>query len=357
MKINFKCFPPDIIDKYNLNSIVHNGYIYCKIKKGMYSLKQAALLAYNYLVEKLAPHGYRPIPHTIGMWKHDTKPISFCLCVDDFGVKYSNKNDVKHLLAALRQTYKVSTDWEGKKMCGLTFDWNYTKGYVDVSMPGYIPNVLHKFQRSTPKRPHRSSYNIQPHKPFIKGHRQYAPVPDSSLLLDADGTTRVQSIVGSLLYYDRAIDGTLLPALNTIFASQSKPTQATLQRCHDLLDYVATYPNVFLRYHASDMVLTIDSDAAYLVAPKARSRIAGYFQLNSAKHSNNYVIGTMLIECKTLRHVVASLAEAESAGIFHNAQVALPIRYMLTQLGHLQPPTPLKTDNLMSNNFIHNSTT
>ena len=98
-------------------------------------------------------------------------------------------------------------------------------------MPGYIPNVLHKFQRSTPKRPHRSPYNIQPHKPFIKGNRQYAPEPDSSPLLDADGTTRVQSIAGSLLYYARAIDGTLLPALKT-----SKPTQATLQRCHDHLD-------------------------------------------------------------------------------------------------------------------------
>ena len=97
MKINYKYFPQDIVDKYSLDSIVHNGYVYCKIKKGMYGLKQAALLAYNYLVEKLAPHGYRPIPHTIGMWKHDTKPISFCLCVDDFGVKYTNKDDVEHL--------------------------------------------------------------------------------------------------------------------------------------------------------------------------------------------------------------------------------------------------------------------
>ena len=91
------------------------------------------------------------------------------------------------------------------------------------------------------------------------------------------------------------------------------------------------------------MVLTIDSDAAYLVAPKARSRIAGYFQLNSKHKCNNYVNGALLIECKTLRHVVASSAEAETAGIFHNAQVALPIRYMLTQMGHLQPPTPQLT--------------
>lgn len=105
------------------------------------------------------------------------------------------------------------------------------------------------------------------------------------------------------------------------------------------------------------MILTVDSDAAYLVEPNARSRIAGYFQLNSAKKSNQYVNGALLIECKTLRHVVASSAEAETAGLFHNSQVALPIHYMLTQLSHPQPKTPMKTDNLMSNKFIHNNIT
>ena len=39
-------------------------------KKGMYSLKQAALLVYNFLKQNLEPHGYFPIPHTTGFWKH-----------------------------------------------------------------------------------------------------------------------------------------------------------------------------------------------------------------------------------------------------------------------------------------------
>ena len=33
------------------------------------------------------------------------------------------------------------------------------------------------------------------------------------------------------------------------------------------MDYLATYPNAYIRYYASDMILNIDSDAAYLVAP------------------------------------------------------------------------------------------
>ena len=32
------------------------------------------------------------------------------------------------------------------------------------------------------------------------------------------------------------------------------------------MDYAATFPNTYVRYYASDMILNIDSDAAYLVA-------------------------------------------------------------------------------------------
>ena len=50
---------------------------------------------------------------------------------------------------------------------------------------------------------------------------------------------------------------------------------------------------------------------------------------------------------------MASAAEAETAGIFGNAQTAIPIRHVLEQLGHKQPPTPIKTDNSTANSFVH----
>ena len=84
------------------------------------------------------------------------------------------------------------------------------------------------------------------------------------------------------------------------------------------MDYLNTYPDAYMRYYASGMVLYIDSDAAYLVAPKARIWIAGYFYLldhpNITKHPK--MNGTIQVECKTLRHVVSSSAEAEVARIF-----------------------------------------
>ena len=72
----------------------------------------------------------------------------------------------------------------------------------------------------------------------------------------------------------------MLPGLNEISVHQLKPTKATQRKVRQLLDYVASHSNAVLRYHASAMVLHIDSDAAYLVLPQAKSRIAGHYYLS-----------------------------------------------------------------------------
>ena len=47
------------------------------------------------------------------------------------------------------------------------------------------------------------------------------------------------------------------------------------------MDYEYKYPDIAVRYYASDMWLHIDSDAVHLVQPRARSRVAGHFYLSS----------------------------------------------------------------------------
>ena len=121
MRMHISEIPEDIFTKYKMHTIKdHNGNIYFKIDKGIYGLKQAAILAYQQLKTHLEPHGYFPIPNTVGMWKHKTRPIQFCLCVDDFGVKYTRKADAEHLLNILQLKYKITCDWTGSSYCGLT---------------------------------------------------------------------------------------------------------------------------------------------------------------------------------------------------------------------------------------------
>ena len=104
------------------------------------------------------------------------------------------------------------------------------------------------------------------------------------------------------------------------------------------------------------MQLHVDSDAAYLVLPQSRSRIAGFFQLTNNPETGSYFRnGGIQVECNRIRHVVASSAEAETAGLFHNAQVSLPIRHTLEALGHPQQPTPIRTDNATAQAYIYDN--
>ncbi len=350
MRIPYKYFPQDVRAQYDLDSkVTSDGYIYIKIKKGMYGLKQAAVLAYDQLVEHLAPYGYYPCPQTTGIWRHTTRKTRFCLCVDDFGIKYFSKDDADHLLNALKAKYKISTDWEGKNYCGLTLDWNYAEGWVDISMPGYVKKALERLQHIAPKSP-----QYAPHRwtaPSYGSKIQLAPIDDSPLL-DAQGKKYVQSVTGTFGYYSRGVDPTMQPAINEIAAKQAHPTEQTKKACEMLLDYAYTYPNAKIRFVASKMILTADTDAAFLVQPDARSRYAGYFYLTDDNSSPN---GAVLVICRTLRGVMRSAAEAECAGVFHNSQEAIVLRNILEALGHPQPPTRIKTDNSTANSFVQNN--
>ena len=126
-----------------------------------------------------------------------------------------------------------------------------------------------------------------------------------------------------------------------------KPTKATQKKVLQSPDYVATHSKTVLRYDASSKILHIDSDAAYLVLPQATSRITGHYYLSDDPTYTTTITpnGPILTECCSLRHVVASSAEAETSALFHNSQNGIPIRHLLISLGHPQPPTPLKTDN------------
>ena len=65
----------------------------------------------------------------------------------------------QHIVSALEDLYRISTDWDGKIYCGLTLKWDYIRRTVDLSIPVYVEGALHKFQ-------HDSLTNTQhaPHK-------------------------------------------------------------------------------------------------------------------------------------------------------------------------------------------------
>ena len=200
-------------------------------------------------------------------------------------------------------------------------------------MPKHIPNLLKRLKYQPKIIPQHSLHHHTPIKYGIKGSQQliapinYKPIPEK--------TKHIQSIAGSLLYYSRALDFNTLTALNNIGTMQSKLTEHTLKECEQLLDYAVTYPNIIARYYACNMVLAINSNVAYLVFPHAKSRIISYYYLTSNLINDAPPLNApVLVICKTLKHVVSSAAEAETVGVFTNAEIALRMRHTLEALGY-----------------------
>ena len=74
MRIHHKYFIEELRKKYNIDNIVANDrFENCRIKKGMYGLKQAAWLAYDDLKIHLAKFGYSPDHIATNIWPHNTR--------------------------------------------------------------------------------------------------------------------------------------------------------------------------------------------------------------------------------------------------------------------------------------------
>jgi hypothetical protein len=173
-------------------------------------------------------------------------------------------------------------------------------------------------------------------------------LPDDATALDVTDKRRILEVLGTLLFYARAIDSTLLTAIGELATEQSEGTKTTMDKLSQLLNYCATHPNATVRFTASDMILAVESDASYLSIIKARSRAAGYFYLTNAPSTPTAELkpnGAVHVLCHIMREVLSSAAEAELGALFHNGKEACPLRIALEEMGHPQPATPMATDN------------
>ena len=152
--------------------------------------------------------------HTPSLWKHITRPIQFTLVVDDFRIKFVGKEHADHLLSTLQKDYTLDVHWTGSLYCGINLEWNYEARTLEISMPGYIKRQLQKYTHQAPNKPLESPYPAPPKK--YGGTAQDIPPEDTSQTLSPIDKKRVQQIFGSILYYARAVDSTVLVALSSI---------------------------------------------------------------------------------------------------------------------------------------------
>ena len=239
----------------------------------MYGQKQAGIIAKQELQQHMSVYDHRPVQCTLGLWKHDNKDTIFSLVVYYFLVQYYSEKDAEHFLHALRQKYTITVDREAKIYIGTNLKWDYIKRTVELSMPEYVKHALQKFQHLLPSCPEHFPYA---HNAPIYGRSiQYSDPEDYSDLLPPSKCNLIRQIVGKFLYYVIALDNTLMVGLNSISLEESKATDNTYKNITKLLNYLATHPEVVIKYHASGMQVYVHSDASYLSVSKSRSRAEG----------------------------------------------------------------------------------
>jgi hypothetical protein len=222
-------------------------------------------------------------------------------------------------MACIKKSYNISSDWNGRAYCGLTLDWDFTNRTVDLSMPGYIKAALHKYQHAALARPEHAPHTWNP--PIYGAKTQFVKDETISPALSDKDVNKLQQLTGTLFYYARAVDPTLIMPINVLASEQSQATEVTADKVIKLLNYCNTHPETKIRYHTSDMILHIHSDASYLSENEAKSRAGGFFCMGSnTKTDKKLTNSAILIISKVLKHVMALSAEAEFGAVFINAK-------------------------------------
>ena len=319
-----------------------------EIREGMYGLKQARRIANDRLGEELEPYGYYPTRHTPGLWVHKIRPIQFALVVDNFGIKYVGKKHAQHLLNVLKKTYEMTEDWNGKLICGIHFKWDYNNSTVEMPMPKYVTKALEKLGHT--KQINKCTHHH--HKSLQDEKERKELMKETPLDLTEEQKKRLQNACGLFLYHLRAVDPTMMHALNDLPTAITRGTQETMKALNQFLDYCGNHSNAIIRYHASDMVKWIHSDAGYNNTTKARSRDGGHFYLGNFPDKKYSFNGPIMTLANVIKNAMSSATEAELA-MYMNAKEAVPIRNILEELGHKQPPTAIVTGNAVAEGIIN----
>ena len=187
-----------------------------------------------------------------------------------------------------------------------------------------------------------SSYEVAPPTPGphpVVDNVQQTAKPVVSPALSTARLTKLQSIVGGLLWYARMVDPTLLEAVNFLATQQGSATEDTMRHARHLLGYASAYPDNAKCFRSSDMVLKCFSDASHNSRAGGRGVQGGF--LYAGNNGRDAVLNAPLAAGSSIIDVVCpSATEAEIAAVFLHMQRAVFLRNIFDFLGYPQGPTP-----------------
>ena len=138
-------------------------------------------------------------------------------------MNYVGEDNAHHLINSLKEYSTNSEDWKGGLYCGINLKWDYDKCTLYISTPGYTQKQWQKYKHQHTSKPKYAPYPTAPRK--YRAEYQETTPQDTAPPTTKEEFTLIQQVVGSILYYARVVDLTVITDLSTIANEQAISTK------------------------------------------------------------------------------------------------------------------------------------
>ena len=306
----------------------NNPHKVCKLRKGLYGLKQGGRIWNAKIDNYLKSQGYTPSDADPCIYvKHKKgKMVVIALYVDDTVIA-SNCNDLlKSAKTMLSEKFDMTDLGEVESILGMSIKRDRKIGILTISQSAYLQSVLERFGMA----------DCNPVSTPMEPGKHYEKTPDNEEGLE---TREFQALIGSLVYASIATRPDISEAVGKLSQHMSRPNNEHWAAAKRVLRYIKGTLKFGLKFERSNNFELIGySDADWAGDVDTRKSTSGYsFMLGKA---------TIAWASKKQSVVALSTTEAEYIALCSATQEAVWLRRLLGSLRQGQArPTTVHEDN------------
>jgi hypothetical protein len=308
---------------------------WCLVAGGLYGTKQANHMFDEDLQKTMALAHFYPTEIEPSIYHREnpndcTQACSIAMHVDDGLVCCTYRQYYDEIMAVLIKRYgKLTIHNECTSTTGYNIKRNQD-GSLEINQRGYLDRLL-------------TTYNAN--------NLETSLTPSSPDLFQETGDQtpvkvhNFQTIMGSLIFLLKTRDD-IRKEVTHLSTKSHKPVQNDVKKIGHVLSYLNGTRDFARRYHSDDPTIYITVDASYGVHPKGHSHTGFFISVGQGSAP------VLTVSAKQKSCVVTGSMEAEYVALTQAVKKALPLRFLLEQLGFPQKgPMIIFEDNMSAINL------
>ncbi len=306
----------------------------CRLRKGLYGLKQGGRLWYVRLDQAFQTMGFKRIEsdRSVYVWERQGSKVIVPVFVDDITIACRSKDAIAEVKALLGKEFKLRDLGPTKFLLGVEIIRDRKRRTLQLSQRQYVLDMLERFGMSD------CNSVTTPMDPALRLSADMAPAtPEEEKFM---ATVPYSSGVGALQYLATATRPDIAHAVSVLARFSSNPGPQHFKALKHLFRYLKGTSDLKLTYapSSSSELFTVFSDADHGGNPDTGRSTTGFL----------VKMGTGAINWSSkLKSIVAlSTTEAEYVAAVSSGAEAIWTRNFLSELGYdISKPSPILIDN------------